>query len=79
MPLNRILLLLVCCLICVTGRGYGRDPEYASIYDGKSLSGWTGDTRYWRIEEGAITGEIPAGSTLVFVIDILGIDAAPQA
>ena len=64
MPLNRFLLLLGCCLTCVTVRGYARDPEYVSIYDGKSLSGWLGDGQYWRVENGAITGEIPANTTL---------------
>src|SRR5262245_32369667 len=34
------------------------------VFDGTSLQGWTGNTAYWRVENGAITAEIPAGKTL---------------
>lgn len=30
---------------------------FTSIFDGKSLSGWDGDPRYWRAEAGEIIGE----------------------
>lgn len=34
-------------------------PEtgFVSIFDGKSLQGWDGDTGFWRVENGAIVGE----------------------
>src|SRR5262245_58153103 len=35
-----------------------------SLFNGASLQGWTGNTAHWRVEEGAITGEIPAGKSL---------------
>src|SRR5688572_24518800 len=35
-----------------------------SIFDGRTLSGWEGNLQHWRIEDGAITGEIPAGQRL---------------
>ncbi|MBX3442762.1 MAG: DUF1080 domain-containing protein [Planctomyces sp.] len=35
-----------------------------SLFDGETLSGWTGDDQVWRVEEGAITAEIPEGRTL---------------
>jgi len=38
--------------------------EENSLFDGKTLSGWQGDAKWWRVEAGAITGEIPAGSRL---------------
>src|SRR6185436_2054618 len=38
------------------------DPQ--SLFDGKSLAGWTGNDKLWRVDEGAITGEISAGATL---------------
>src|SRR6266446_5781772 len=28
------------------------------IFDGKTLNGWDGDPKYWRVENGAIVGEI---------------------
>lgn len=30
---------------------------FVSIFDGKSLSGWEGDPRFWRVEQGEIVGE----------------------
>ncbi|MGC4074327.1 MAG: DUF1080 domain-containing protein [Nibricoccus sp.] len=36
----------------------GDEPGFAAIFDGKSLSGWAGDPVYWRVEQGAIVGEI---------------------
>ena len=38
--------------------------EEESLFDGQSLSGWEGDVKWWRVEDGAITGEIPADSRL---------------
>jgi hypothetical protein len=49
-----------------TGRGGGGifpqtipdDMEgFVSIFDGKTLNGWDGDTRFWRVENGEIVGE----------------------
>jgi hypothetical protein len=31
---------------------------FVTIFDGKSLRGWDGDTSYWRIQDGALTGEV---------------------
>src|SRR5690606_485790 len=39
-------------------------PEYVEIFDGKTLSGWRGDTSLWHVEEGAIVGEIKPGKEL---------------
>jgi hypothetical protein len=48
------------------GRGGGgiypqTEPDdaegFVSIFDGKTLTGWDGDTRYWRVENGMIVGE----------------------
>jgi hypothetical protein len=30
---------------------------FVSIFDGTTLKGWDGDTRFWRVENGVITGE----------------------
>lgn len=35
-----------------------------SLFDGKTLSGWSGDTNWWKVADGAIVGEIPAGTSL---------------
>lgn len=36
------------------------EPEagFQSIFDGRTLTGWDGDPKYWRVENGAIVGEI---------------------
>ena len=39
-------------------------PAAQSLFDGKSLAGWSGKAQHWRVEDGAITAEIPAGQTL---------------
>jgi hypothetical protein len=31
---------------------------FVPIFDGKSLNGWEGDSRYWRVENGEIVGEV---------------------
>jgi hypothetical protein len=36
----------------------GDEPGFTSIFDGKSLDGWEGDAKYWRVENGVMTGEI---------------------
>ena len=34
------------------------EPGFRSIFDGKTLNGWEGDPKYWRVINGIITGEI---------------------
>ena len=36
----------------------GDEPGFVSIFDGKTLQGWEGDPRYWRVADGMMTGEI---------------------
>ena len=36
----------------------GDEPGFRSIFDGKSLDGWEGDPKYWRVADGLMTGEI---------------------
>lgn len=40
------------------------DPVAVPIFDGKTLEHWSGRAEHWRVEDGAITGEIPDGQTL---------------
>jgi hypothetical protein len=37
---------------------------FVSIFDGKSLKGWEGDSTYWRVENGSIVGEITPSTLL---------------
>ena len=34
------------------------EPGFQPIFDGKTLAGWEGDPKYWRVEEGTLVGEI---------------------
>jgi len=34
------------------------ETGFVSMFDGKTLSGWDGDPKYWRVENGSIVGEI---------------------
>ena len=34
------------------------EPGFERIFDGKTLKGWGGDPKYWRVENGAMVGEI---------------------
>lgn len=36
----------------------GEEPGFTSIFDGKTLAGWEGDPKYWRVADGAMVGEI---------------------
>ena len=49
-----LLPILVASLVSVA-RGGADDGT--PIFDGKTLDGWKGDLKYWRVEDGAITGE----------------------
>ena len=46
------------CVLALTNQGF------VSIFDGKSLNNWEGDTTYWRVENGAITGEVKPDNLL---------------
>lgn len=36
----------------------GDEPGFQAIFDGQSLVGWAGSPTYWRVENGALVGEI---------------------
>lgn len=36
----------------------GDEAGFRPIFDGKTLSGWEGDPKYWRVEGGSLVGEI---------------------
>jgi len=37
---------------------------FEKIFDGESLNGWDGDATYWRVEDGALVGEITEATKL---------------
>src|SRR6185503_10727999 len=36
------------------------EPGFQSIFNGKDLSGWDGNPKFWSVKEGAITGQTTA-------------------
>jgi len=40
------------------------EPQFESIFDGRTLDGWEGDPTYWRVEDGNLVGEITPGTLL---------------
>ena len=42
----------------------GDEPGFQSIFDGRTLAGWEGNPAYWRVENGALVGEITPDTIL---------------
>src|SRR5438046_731773 len=36
----------------------GDESGFKPIFDGKTLTGWEGDPKYWRVENGSLVGEV---------------------
>jgi hypothetical protein len=51
---------------------------YVSLFDGKSLKGWDGNPKFWRVEDGAIVGEStptnPSGNSYIVYRDLVAKD-----
>ncbi len=47
--------LLMSCKVASTAQN---EKGFKSIFDEKTLNGWEGDTKYWRVENGNLVGEI---------------------
>ncbi|MCP4888994.1 MAG: DUF1080 domain-containing protein [Planctomycetaceae bacterium] len=62
------LFLTICCAIVLMHFGeFGFAQSVVDtreLFDGKTLKGWQGDVNHWRVEQGAIVGEIPEGQSL---------------
>ena len=57
--LSKVVMLLV-MLTASAYNGFGQTNKtgFISIFDGKTLNGWEGDTNLWRVENGNLVGEI---------------------
>lgn len=40
------------------------DKGFKPMFDGKTLNGWEGDAKYWRVEDGMIVGEVTPATIL---------------
>lgn len=55
--------VVLSALFFLTAAAAAEEPGFRTIFDGKSLQGWDGDQRLWRVEDGAITGQTTAENT----------------
>lgn len=55
---------LVLCLLTNLMYGQQRKKEFISIFNGKDLQGWKGDSTYWRVENGILVGEVTPSTLL---------------
>lgn len=44
-------------LLCSAAYGQQQEPGFVSLFNGNDLSGWEGDKRFWRVENGEIIGQ----------------------
>lgn len=51
-----MLRLFLFLLLLPTLFTYAAEPEFTSLFDGKTLNGWKGDPRLWKAEDGVIVG-----------------------
>ena len=56
----------------------GDEPGFKPIFDGKSLDGWEGNLKYWRVENGCLTGEITPETLLKSNTFIIWRGGAPR-
>ena len=54
------------------------DDGFVSIFDGKSLDGWKGDSTYWSVQDGILTGEITPETILSRNTFIIWQNGAPE-
>ena len=47
-----------------TDSSANKEEGFVQMFDGKTLTGWDADTAYWRVENGALTGEVTAAKPL---------------
>jgi hypothetical protein len=52
--------LLALSVILLIARGVAGDEGFKPIFDGRTLQGWEGDPKLWRVEDGAIIGQTTA-------------------
>ena len=67
---NSVLLLLLAIALPAIGQqvyptpGTNDETGFERIFDGKTLNGWEGDPKYWRVESGCLVGEVTPDTLL---------------
>lgn len=63
MPLNllrafALFLLLTFPVVVCAEEAPAKEEDFKTIFDGKTLEGWDGDAKFWRVEDGNLVGEV---------------------
>jgi hypothetical protein len=64
MQLGVIMSVLMMYSLHVFAQRAKHKTGFVKIFDGKTLTGWEGDTTYWRVENGNLVGEITPATLL---------------
>jgi len=48
----------------VADSAVNKEEGFAQMFDGKTMNGWDADTGYWRVENGALVGEVTPAKPL---------------
>ena len=62
--MKHIVTLIILATLMQPALGQNKKEDFISIFDGKTLNGWQGDTSMWRVEKGVLVGEVKPGKTL---------------
>jgi hypothetical protein len=60
----RLLIAVLCAFLPLAAQQTMPEPMikdetgFEAIFDGKTLNGWDGDPKYWRVENGSLVGEV---------------------
>jgi hypothetical protein len=64
MKIQTVLLLVLFYVGALPVEAQQKKDAFISLFDGKTLKGWAGDTSVWRAEQGTLVGEVKPGVTL---------------
>jgi len=57
---NQMVIVGLAMVLATSGLAAPADDGFVSIFNGKDLSGWDGDSRLWSVKDGVIVGETTA-------------------
>lgn len=50
--------IIISFVSCKTSESLKSKHEFYAIFNGQNLDGWEGDSKYWRVEDGVLVGEV---------------------
>lgn len=54
--MKTLIVTILLTIICAPSYPQGEEEGFQPLFNGKSLDGWDGDPRLWRVEDGVIVG-----------------------